>query len=74
MTTVVNNPATGTTSEGAGSGVVVGVIIALIVLALLLIFGLPLMRSNLQGSSGVDVNIPKDINVDINRVPGNVNP
>lgn len=54
MATVINNP--GGTSEGSGMGVVIGVILAIIVIGLFLIYGLPKMRGN-TSPSNVDVNV-----------------
>jgi len=69
MATIVNNPPTTTSSnEGSSMGVVVGVIIALVILALVLMWGVPFLRGTSR--SGVNVDIPKDINVNVNRTPG----
>ncbi|MEO5635097.1 MAG: hypothetical protein ABIS26_00040 [Candidatus Paceibacterota bacterium] len=55
MTTVINNPGQGT-SEGSGMGMVVGVILAIILIGLFLVYGLPRLRGN-NAPSNVDVNV-----------------
>jgi hypothetical protein len=56
MTTVVNNP-----GEGGGAGTIIGVVIAIILIALLFIYGLPALRgggTSNAPSANIDVNLP----------------
>lgn len=55
MTTVVNNP--GGSGEGAGLGLVAGIIISIAVVALFFVFALPAIRGN---------QAPKDDSIDVN--------
>lgn len=58
MATVINNPGEG---ESSGVGVIIGVLIAIVLIALFFIYGLPAIRGssvNDGGSLDVDVNLP----------------
>lgn len=66
MTTVVNNP-----GEGSGAGTIIGIIVAIILLALLFIYGLPAIRGGggtAAPSADIDINLPDGVNG--GRVPG----
>lgn len=73
MTTIVNTPPSGENS-GSGMGMVFGVIIAIVLIALFFIYALPAMRTNTVPQSGdngdIDVNVklPTDL-PDINVQP-----
>lgn len=54
MATVINNP--GDNSDGSGMGMVVGVILAIVIIGLFLVYGLPRLRGN-NTPSNVDVNV-----------------
>lgn len=43
MTTIVNTPGN---SDSGGSGLIIGVIVAIVVIALFFLYGLPAMRGN----------------------------
>jgi hypothetical protein len=67
MATIVNTPAT-RESDG-GMGFLLGVI-ALIVFAVLFIYYLlPALQSGFSTSSSPTINVPKDINVNVNQQP-----
>lgn len=57
MATVINNP-----SEGSGAGTILGIVVAVILLALLFIYGLPALRGSGNNkaapSASIDVNLP----------------
>lgn len=56
MATVINNP-----SEGSGAGTIIGIVVAIILIALLFIYGLPALRGGdtpTGGSANIDVNLP----------------
>lgn len=60
MATIINNPSDGT-AAGSGMGVIVGVIVALVVLALFFIYALPALRGNTgeqDGSATINVDLP----------------
>ncbi|MEZ0208877.1 MAG: hypothetical protein ACAH17_01715 [Candidatus Paceibacterota bacterium] len=57
MATVINNP----TSEGSGAGTIIGIVLAVIIIALLFIYGLPYIRgtnTNPAPSASVNVTLP----------------
>lgn len=63
MATVINNP----NDSGSGAGTVIGILVAVILIAVLFIYGLPALRggstptagTNTPGASAsVDVNLP----------------
>ena len=60
MTTVVNNPAPAPTSDGGGSGFLIGVLILVVLLAVALFFGIPAIRR----AGPIEVAVPApEINV-----------
>ncbi len=61
MATVINNPADGTATTDSGMGVIVGVIVALVLLALFFVYALPALR----GSGAAPQNGGASINVDL---------
>lgn len=63
MTTVINSPGS---NEGSGAGLIIGVIIALVIIALFFVYGLPALRGN-GGSNDRGTNI----NVQIPDLGGN---
>jgi hypothetical protein len=61
MATVINNPS----NEGSGAGTIIGIVVAIILIALLFIYGLPALRGSSTGttatpgaSANVDVTLP----------------
>jgi hypothetical protein len=54
MTTVINNP--GNDSSGGGTGLIVGVIIAIVLIALFFMYGLPALRGS-NNNDGVDIKV-----------------
>ncbi len=61
MATVINNPGGGD-SEGVGVGMIVGIILAVLVIALLVIYGIPTIRDEQatpqQPETNINVTIP----------------
>ncbi len=57
MATIVNNP--GGSSDSSGMGIVLGVLIAIIVIVLFFVYGLPRLRGTPAPSGGnnIDVNL-----------------
>lgn len=57
MATVINNP-----TESSAAGTIVGLVIAVLLIALLFIYGLPALRGSAPASNGpsanIDVNLP----------------
>jgi hypothetical protein len=57
MATVINNP----TSEGSGAGTIIGIVLAVIIIALLFIYALPRLRGTAapaSPSASVNVTLP----------------
>ena len=65
MTTIINP---GTNDSGNGVGTILGVVLVIIVLILFFVYGLPALRGGNDG--GTDVNIPDDVNVNVNPGDG----
>lgn len=56
MATIINNPS----GEGSGIGIILGVILALAVIGIFFVYGLPAMRGNpapADSSNGASINI-----------------
>ncbi len=62
MATVVNNPPAGSNN---GFGFLLGVLVLLVVIALFFIYGLP--RIIPQYFGGVQVNVPKSVDVHVSK-------
>ncbi|MEP7162974.1 MAG: hypothetical protein ABI747_04425 [Candidatus Moraniibacteriota bacterium] len=77
MATIINNPpgnqAAPASDGGSGMGLIVGIILAVVVVFLFVVYGLPAMRgsatpqSQNSPSGGINVNVPDKINVDIKK-------
>jgi hypothetical protein len=65
MATIINTPAREVDS-GSGVGVVVGVILAIALLVLLALYGIPALRNSTSSSNGLNVQVPDKVNVDLN--------
>jgi len=65
MATIINNPDTGTHSSG--SGMVFGILIAIIILAVFFIYALPSIRN---AGSGTNINVPDRVDVNVNPTDG----
>lgn len=65
MATVINNPST--ESTGSGTSMVVGLVLAIIVAFLFFAYGLPALRNSGSTGSETNINVPDDINVDVNK-------
>ncbi|MDD5068601.1 MAG: hypothetical protein PHS53_04350 [Candidatus Pacebacteria bacterium] len=57
MSTIINTP--GNSSEDSGLGIILGVLIAIIVIVLFFVYGLPALRGSqtAQPSNGINVNV-----------------
>lgn len=64
MATIVNNPGPSNT-DGSGVGMVIGIILAIIVIALFIIYGVPAMRGGNTGPSTPTGGTNANINVQI---------
>ena len=65
MATIINNPpVTNNETGGNGMGFLLGIIILIVFVAIILIYGLPILK-NMSGFSA-QVNVPKNINVNVN--------
>ena len=68
MTTVINNPGEGSNDNSSGMGIIFGVIIAIILIALFFVYGLPaLRRTNQAQPSGPTINVPETIDINVNK-------
>jgi len=66
LTTVVNNPSGGSDS-GSGAGFMVGILVLAVLAVLFFAYGLPALR---QSAGGVRVEVPDQIDVDVNGPQG----
>lgn len=67
MATIINNPDTGARDSG-GMGLIVGVILAILIVALFVIYGLPAIRGT--DRSGTNVNVPEKVDINVNNPSG----
>jgi hypothetical protein len=69
MATTIVNPAPSTNSSGSNiAGLLFGAIILIVFVALFFVYALPFLRSlSGIGSGGVQVNVPKNINVNVQQ-------
>lgn len=66
MATTIINPASNNDSSSSGIALLIGVVAIIVVAVLFFIYGLPTLRG-LTTNSGVQVNIPKNIEVNIKQ-------
>ena len=64
-TTIINNPSGG--DSGGGMGMVVTLVILLVLGYLLWVYGIPAMRNTQWGSGTPQINVPSEIDVNINQ-------
>ncbi len=64
MATVINNPDTQESSSAAG--IIIAVILAAIFFIVFLIYGLPFLSRSANNNGGTDINVPDQIDVDVN--------
>lgn len=65
MTTIVNTPPQNNAGSSGGMGFLIGILILIFVGALIYVYGLPYAQQMMN--KGVQVNIPKDINVQVQQ-------
>ena len=65
MATTIVNPAPSNSSEGNGMSILIGAIVLIVFLALFFVYALPYIRG--LSSSGLQVNVPKNINVNVQQ-------
>lgn len=63
MATIVNNPAPNNSDNGMGF--LLGIIVLVVVGVLFFFYGLPLIQQGMN--KGIQVNVPKDINVNVQQ-------
>ncbi len=66
MATIVNTP--GNTESNSGVGMVMGVLLAIVIIALFFVYALPAMRG---ANRGTTVNVPDKLDVNVNQQPSN---
>ncbi|HSW48326.1 MAG TPA: hypothetical protein VLG67_04575 [Candidatus Saccharimonadales bacterium] len=64
--TVINPAPSNNSNGGNGTGFLIGVIVLIVFAFLFFVYGLPYLR-NLTANSGVQVNVPKSIDVNIKQ-------
>lgn len=69
MSTVVNNPAPVTSNDNGSYGAVIGLVLVVVLVALFLIYGLPLLRGaySTGASTAPQVNVPGKVDVNVNH-------
>ena len=65
-TTIINPAPSANTSNGSGIGFLLGAIVLVVFVALFFIYALPFIRG-LSGSGGIQVNLPKSVNVNVQQ-------
>lgn len=68
MATVINNPPASSNTSGNGMGFLLGAIVLVVFFFLLLYYGLPALQKGMSG--GVQVNVPKNVNVKVQQQGG----
>lgn len=63
MATIVNNPPPN--NSDSGMGFLIGIIVLVVIGVLFFFYGLPYIQQGMSG--GVQVNVPKDINVNVQQ-------
>ncbi len=75
MATIINNPGSGSNGEnnGGGAGMIIGIIVAIVIVALFVIYGLPAMRgtSNDATPNSTEINVPDSVDVNVDDNTGN---
>jgi hypothetical protein len=66
MSTTIINPAANSEASGNGVGYIIGGVVLVVLAILFFVFALPLIR-NLGGSGGVQVNLPKTVDVTVQQ-------
>ncbi len=64
-TTIVNAPPANNSSGDNGMGFLIGIIMLLVVGGLFYYYGLPYLRQMTSG--GVQINVPKDVNINVKQ-------
>lgn len=71
MTTIVNSPAPAPVQpsgdNSGGMGFVLGIIILVAFLAILFIYGLPMIKNATKATQGTTINVPDKIDVNVNQ-------
>lgn len=66
MATTIINPTPNSTTSDNGMGFLLGVIVLAVFAVLFFVYALPYIRG-FSGTSGVQVNVPKTIDVNVNQ-------
>ena len=70
MATVINNPSSDT--NGGGLSVILGIIVAVIIIALFFLYALPALRG-VGRSNGTNINVPDKVDINVNKPAGQTN-
>lgn len=64
MATTIVNPASSNNESGNGMGFLLGVIVLIVFAVIVVVYMLPYFK---QGFGGIQVNVPKDVNVNVQQ-------
>ncbi len=67
MATIVNNPPQN--EKDSGGGFFVGMILVVLFIILFIFYGLPLLQRGGQQSGGTNIQVPEQIDVNVNQNP-----
>lgn len=71
MTTIVNSPAAPASDSSGLSGMLMGLVLLLVITFLFFFYGLPALRSaTQQAPNNVNIEVPKQVDVNVNENPG----
>jgi len=71
MATIINTPAAPAQDNSSATGLMVGLVLFIAFAFLFFYYGLPALRNaTQQAPSGVNVEIPKEVDVNVNQNPG----
>lgn len=71
MATIINNPDSGGDNSSGGMGMVIGAIVLVLILILFFVYGLPALRGNSGSDNGTQVNVPDQIDVNVDTPNSN---
>lgn len=70
MATIINNPNSDGEGTGGSMGMVFGIVIAIAIIVLFVVYGLPALRNSNTQRSGTQVNVPESVDVNLNDNTG----
>lgn len=67
MATIVNNPPAEQPRSNGGGNFLLGIILIIVLVYVIFYYGLPYLRSGM--STGTQINVPKQVDVNVNQQP-----